>query len=302
MTGHDTHKPASSTRVGIALVLTVFATGAVAAQELSRSGQAALLPPRPDHYGEKLRPQFHFTARQWTYHELNPGMREEGWLNDPNGLIHLDGEYHLFAQRWNKCWIHAVSRDLVHWTELQPAFCEDERFGQQMTFPCDMTLRTLNGAVRIFRRPVREIERLQGKEHSWTNLTLAPGVAMPLDLPGDLCRILAEVEIPAGSSLNFRIRGTPVTLTNQAVACKSDPAPVTGHVKTVEILVDRTSIETFVNEGEVSLSTCFLPAADRLELASDQGPARIRSLRVFEIRSMWSRNRNESYGQDIRPH
>jgi len=129
MTGHDTHKPASSTRVGIALVLTVLATGAVAAQELPRSGQAALLSPRPDLYGEKLRPQFHFTARQWTYHKLNPGMREEGWLNDPNGLIHLDGEYHLFAQRWNKCWIHAVSRDLVHWTELQPAFWEDERFG-----------------------------------------------------------------------------------------------------------------------------------------------------------------------------
>ena len=60
MTGHDTHKPASSTRVGIALVLTVLATGAVAAQELPRSGQAALLPPRPDLYGEKLRPQpFH---------------------------------------------------------------------------------------------------------------------------------------------------------------------------------------------------------------------------------------------------
>ena len=77
----------------------------------------------------QLRPQFHFTARQWTYHKLNPGMREEGWLNDPNGLIHLDGEYHLFAQRWNRCWIHAVSRDLVHWTELQPAFWEDERFG-----------------------------------------------------------------------------------------------------------------------------------------------------------------------------
>ena len=42
-------------------VLTVLATGAVAAQELPRSGQAALLPPGPDFYGEKLRPQFHFT-------------------------------------------------------------------------------------------------------------------------------------------------------------------------------------------------------------------------------------------------
>jgi|GEM_PF-3277909 len=52
MTGHDTHKAASSTRVGIALVLTVLATGAVAAQELPRSGQAALLSPRPDLYGE----------------------------------------------------------------------------------------------------------------------------------------------------------------------------------------------------------------------------------------------------------
>jgi len=166
----------------------------------------------------------------------------------------------------------------------------DMPFNQQMTFPCDMTLRALNGSLRVFRQPVREIERLQGKEHSWSNLTLAPGVPIPLEVPGDLFRILAEVESPDGSSLNFRIRGTPVTLTNQAVACKSDPAPVTGHVKTVEILVDRTSIETFVNEGQVSLSTYFLPADARLELASDRGPARIRSLRVFEIKSMWGRN------------
>jgi len=41
----------------------------------------------------------------------------------------LGGQYHLFAQRWNKCWIHAVSADLVPWKELQPAFLEDKRFG-----------------------------------------------------------------------------------------------------------------------------------------------------------------------------
>ena len=34
-----------------------------------------------------------------------------------------------------------------------------------------------------------------------------------------------------------------------------------GRVKTVEILVDRTSIEAFVNDGEVSFSACFLPTA-----------------------------------------
>ncbi|HEY8578221.1 MAG TPA: glycoside hydrolase family 32 protein [Devosia sp.] len=56
-----------------------------------------------------------------------------GWMNDPNGLIRVDGVWHLFFQHDPKSvtngpmhWGHATSLDLVHWSEKRVALSPTE--------------------------------------------------------------------------------------------------------------------------------------------------------------------------------
>lgn len=70
-------------------------------------------------YSETYRSKYHFSPPQ-------------AWMNDPNGLVYYQGEYHLFYQYypdgmvWGPMhWGHAVSKDMLHWEHLPIALYPD---------------------------------------------------------------------------------------------------------------------------------------------------------------------------------
>lgn len=70
-------------------------------------------------YAELWRPQYHYSTL-------------DSQTGDPNGLLYYKGVYHLYyqcmphQQTSRQHWGHAISTDLIHWTEQEPALFPDD--------------------------------------------------------------------------------------------------------------------------------------------------------------------------------
>jgi sucrose-6-phosphate hydrolase SacC (GH32 family) len=182
----------------------------------------------------------------------------------------------------------------IHVAWMHPAgHAPDMPFSQQLTFPCELALKTCPDGVRMCRQPIREIAGLHDQTRQWTNVTLTPEKDQLSDLRGQLFDIEAEIDMGSAPEVVLEIRQNRLRIVaaEKKLVFLDSSAPVSLKDNRIRLrmLIDRTSLEVFVDQGETALTKWFLPDpnADRVRVLVSGGHATIVRLQVTSLKSIW---------------
>lgn len=212
--------------------------------------------------------------------------------------LRLDyGLYSIASQTWN---------DLPDGRCVHIAWIPATRFPgmpseQQMSFPTELTLHSTPSGIRAYRKPVREISSLYEETTVLENVTVAPG-SNPLSmLDSDLYDIEFEIPFAGVSSFDLNIRDARLhfdasdrTLSLHAPTLRDSDerlgnvwANFYNGIWKLRLLVDRTSLELFCNDGEFAVTSSFFPSEDCLSYSFIPEKEMKLTVRIHKLRSIW---------------
>lgn len=169
-------------------------------------------------------------------------------------------------------------------------------FNQQMTMPCELTLRKTPAGLRLFTNPVKELQTLEAKiVRTEGEGSTHPADPAPITLVSDYFRIKAEADIAPGGALTLKARGVPIVYDGKAktLTVGKVVAPFTpeGTLLKLDVLVDRGSIEVFGNDGTIAISAAALmeegEASHAVSFTVSGEGSKKRAFTITELKSAW---------------
>ncbi|MCF7849920.1 MAG: glycoside hydrolase family 32 protein, partial [Kiritimatiellales bacterium] len=131
-------------------------------------------------------------------------------------------------------------------------------FNQTFSFPTELTLRRTEKGVRMFGEPVKEIKNIHGKKHTKKNITLTDGHGAEVKPRGALFDIRATFEPGTAKSLGLLVDGEELFAFDCVSGTFNGKKLLLDDGKlSVQILIDRPMKETFVNNGEMILTSGY---------------------------------------------
>ena len=163
-------------------------------------------------------------------------------------------------------------------------------FSQQMSFPTTFELKTTQDGIRLYRWPVKEIEKLYTKTYKFNNLSIEKTNENLAEIKAELIDL--SVEFQTKNSLKISIRGLDVIYDSKTDSISFGktriPAPAFKNKVSLRILLDRTSLELFVNNGASVATFYAVPKVENQSLIlSGEKETKINSLILNELKSSW---------------
>jgi fructan beta-fructosidase len=164
-------------------------------------------------------------------------------------------------------------------------------FNQMMCFPTELTLRTTNEGVRIFSEPIDAINDLHSKTHDLSGLSILEANEKLKAIDNDLLHVVARIESMNGQGISIDYKGNKyVSIDADQINEVQTPQRNPGKLLfDIEILIDRTSVESFINDGQIVF---VKPLGESrkdlgLEIHGNAEETKIHSLKVYELKSIW---------------
>jgi fructan beta-fructosidase len=213
------------------------------------------------------------------------------------------GSEYYAPQTWNN--IPETDGRTIQIAGMNGSQIPEMPFMGQMNFPCELSLKKFTEGIRLMRKPIKEIELLHQKGEVWENKNLIPGINKNLirSVKNDCLHIIGSFKIKTADNFGFFLRldkennGTEIiyNVKTKRLTCLGKSVtiePVDGTIK-LEILLDRSSIEIFANDGKEVLSSCFVPIdnAYGLYLFNIGGELLVQKLEIYPIMSIWEKEK-----------
>ena len=178
-------------------------------------------------------------------------------------------------------------------------------FNQQMSFPCEMSLRTTQAGVRLFCEPIAEIASLVKRTHTHRDVELGAEDDL-LSKLGPLDLVDLSIDFDPGTAQQIVFEFPSITLTYDVkkqilshngvsdegepreVNTLSDLSPRNGIVS-LRLLIDRLSVETFAFAGESFSAHYYSPktGSGKQAIRAVGGKAHVKRLQLNELKSAW---------------
>ncbi len=185
-----------------------------------------------------------------------------------------------------------------------------------MTVPREAGLKKTADGYRLTQQPVRELKKLRGEHSRYEDRQLPAGDAGPITYRGGSYEIEAVFEAGEAEAFGFKIgkggegettigyrveeqqlfvdrrMSGDVDFDSTFASLEEAPMQAEGGRVKLHLLVDRSSVEVFGQDGETVITDRIFPAegGDGLQLFSEGGPARLVRMDIWELKSIWNGN------------